>query len=114
MIEQHLVVKKGSKFELVVSVVDAVGTPIEMPGWTALMHIRDERSEDGVLLASYETGTELTVTGSQVLIDVPGDDTASYDWTDGYYDLFVIEPSGEPHCVIQGTVRVDRRITVIP
>lgn len=114
MIEQHLVIKKGSAFQLTVNVVDAAGVPIVMPSWTALMHIRDKPDEDGLLLAAYETGGELSIVGSQVTIDVSGADTSTYDWTDGFYDLFVIDLSTEAHCVMQGTVRVVRRITIIP
>jgi hypothetical protein len=109
---QDIVIKQGDTFELSIQVVDKIsGEPIDMSGWTGVMHVRDD---DGNLLIDLDLPTELVVTGSIVTINIESAETAMFTWTDGIYDLFMIDTLSKPHCVVEGRVRVDHNVTVLP
>lgn len=105
-----LVVDQGGKFEYTVQ-LQGVTLPLA-GGWTAKMVIADHRGTDGVELASYTTADYLSVVGAagQVQIDIPHAVTGAYTWDQAVYDLYAIEPAGAQHRILQGHVRLSRKV----
>jgi hypothetical protein len=110
---RDIVINKGSKFELTVAVPDW----IDPTGWTAKMQVRPEK-ESATLIDEYSStgaGAELSIVvgAKQVLVDVHGSATATYTFTNAAYDLFLYEPvTNEPHKILEGTVRLNKSVTV--
>lgn len=107
---QDIVMKQGSAFQWTIAVTDAVGVDQDLTGWSAPgMQIRTSHRA-GTLIA--DVSAYVALVSSQIQIDVPDTVTDDWDdWTDGYYDVIVTDPSGQRRCIVQGRVRVDPRVT---
>jgi hypothetical protein len=111
--QQDIVINRGSKLEMT---VDVSNWP-DQTNWTARMQMRPNKGSS-VLYDEFTTagaGHELSIVAGanpQVLVDVHGSVTATYDWFNGAYDLFLYDSTGEPHMILQGTVRVNHSVTV--
>lgn len=107
--ERNLAIKQASQFLWTVDVVNTTtGLPVDVTGWDAQMQFR---TNSGELLGDFVSPGMLTPVGTTVTVDIPGEVTAGYDWTNGVYDLFVIDLAGESHCVVEGQIRVIRTVT---
>lgn len=111
--EQNLVIDQGGRFEYTVQVT---GVTLPLAGWTARMEIGSARGSTGTEYASYDTTTPganylAVVAGAgQVQVNIPSAATDAFDWVEGFYDLYAIEPGGEDHRILQGRIRVSAKV----
>lgn len=99
-----LSIYKGSTYRHKIDVVENAVAK-DLTGYTARMEIRDAA---GALLHTCTTANaELSVdpTGA-VTIHIDGVDIYAWAFTEALYDLFVIDPTGEPYAVSWGAVIV--------
>jgi hypothetical protein len=110
--EQDIVIAQGSKFEMTVVVTEG-GVVKNITGWSARMQIRPARGSSTLYDDFSSPADSLTISGvdGQVLVDIPGSITAAYDWTNGAYDIKLTDTGGEPHRIVEGTVKVDHSVT---
>lgn len=114
LVEADLTILQGGKFEYTLQVLNN-GAVQNLTGWSGKLMIREARDESLPLLATWTSaGGQITFNAAQglVFIDVPGSLTGGYTWERGAYDLVLTDASAQPFRVMQGDVRVSRRVTV--
>lgn len=85
-------------------VVDLVGGPADVTGYTGKMMIRELRSD--ILPLATINPADITVNGGtrQVHVRIPSSETAGYDWERGVYDLYIVGPGADEWRVVEGRV----------
>lgn len=87
-------------------------TPLDVTGWTARAQVRQHADSEAIL---HEWSTENTraqlADGSLSLLV---DDSESWTWRVGVYDLHLIDPDGHHVVLDHGTVRVEPGVTRDP
>jgi len=90
------------------------GVPLDLTGWTAKMQIRSRKASDTVL-GDFSTGPGgyMTIVGAAgaILLDVPSSVTESFTFTNGVWDMYVIDPTGNRKRVVEGNVVVSATVT---
>jgi hypothetical protein len=106
---QDLVIEQAATNVLVVTVV---GGPPTLLGYTGHMQVRERKSETSTVLAEI-SNAEMTIDpdNRQVVVTIPSSLSSGYDWTEGYYDLYVIAPGGERWRLVEGKARLSRTVT---
>jgi hypothetical protein len=80
---------------------------LDLTGYTARMVIRDAPA--GAVLLSLTTengGIALGGAAGTVTIYISDEDTATLTWNNGFYELFLITPSGDANPYLHGSLRV--------
>jgi len=98
----------GSTFQFT---VDVLGGPADLSGYTAKMTIRELRN-DVVPLAEVSPGSFTVNSGTrQVTVRIPSDETGTYEWTRGVWDLLLIGPLGDDWRLVEGRVTCSQPVT---
>lgn len=103
-----LAIEQGATFRLVVPVLDDHGAGVDLTGWAARGQIRETHSSVAVL---YRLGEHISLSGSNLILEIPGDDTAVWAWSEGVYDIELVNPAGDTARLIQGRVKVSPEVT---
>jgi hypothetical protein len=120
IMEQSLGIKKGSRFRYVVTVRDKNTKAIrDLTGYTAKMQIRKSLSSAATLYQTLNspptsgTGIDMSsaATGTLVIL-IDELVTATYTWSYGFYDLAIVDASGDPEYIMQGDVLLTPNVTV--
>jgi hypothetical protein len=105
-----IIIPKGGTYRLVVNVV---GGPVDLTGYTGAMQIRKYKESDEVL-AEVDTGDIDVDSGNrQVVVTIPSIDTATYDFDSGVYDVLLQGPSDDWR-IVEGNVRISGSVTREP
>jgi hypothetical protein len=91
---------------------DSTGAPINLTGYTAMMHIRGKIDDTDTL---YELTTEngrIVLGGvlGTVDINIPATDTTNFTWSSAVFDLELISGSFVKR-FLQGSVSVSKEVT---
>lgn len=122
ILKVDLNLKQGVATDLVFTIVDTAGSPIvDTTGYTVRAQIRRTALDSvlfewnttpgvgqGTALVTYLPGPPAT---STVTLTLTGDQTAAFAFTIAKWDLFLVNPIGQPVCLVEGMVRVDPHIT---
>jgi hypothetical protein len=102
---------KGESFTITVPVLDSSNAPVTVDGWSAKAQVR--RSEDDAVLFEWSaTASNITVSGTSVLLSVVGSATALWAWSAALVSVVVYEPStAKPHVIASGTLAALPQIT---
>lgn len=104
---------QGKRFEQPV-IISENGAPKDLTGYTARMQVR-EFKDSATVLADYTTANGRLVIEpleGKVTILVPGSVSAGYAWGDAFYDLEVVDGTGEPGpAVLAGRISLVREVT---
>jgi hypothetical protein len=94
---------KGSTFDLVVPVLDAVDLPVDITGWTTKTQAR--RSEDDPLRYEWSTGAgNADVSEDGAVLHVDGLITRAWEWSNALFSVEVYEADGTPHVIAYGAI----------
>lgn len=106
-----LTIEQGATFALVVAVLNEDGTVKPLTGYNAAMQIRADPAS--VPLVTYALNSQLFINAlaGKVMVEVLAEETATYGWTRGLYDLEITSPAGVVSRLAQGRVRVSKEIT---
>lgn len=85
-------------------VVDVVGGPTDLTGYTGKMQIRELRSDILPLATVDPSGITVNATTRQVRVRIPSSDTDGYDWERGVYDVYIVGPGADEWRVVEGRV----------
>lgn len=85
-------------------VVDLVGGPTDLTGYTGKMMIRELRNDILPLATVNPSGITVNATTRQVRVRIPSSDTAGYDWERGVYDMYIVGPGADEWRVAEGRV----------
>lgn len=102
----NLVIPQGATYRFV---LDLVGGPASLVGYTGWMQIRDMK-ESLVVLAEYTTDIVVNSNTHQVVVTIPDTETELYTWHNAVYDLVIQGPQGTWR-VVEGNVRVNKSVT---
>jgi len=87
---------------------DSLGNSVDLTGWSAKCQVREEDSPTAKLLANLHAYIE----GSRVIVSWTAEDSVDWNFTKGFYDVVLINPSGRPAQIISaGTIFVDHSVT---
>lgn len=77
----------------------------DLTGCTAAFSVRDP-STSAVLesLTTENGGIELGGNDGTITLYISDEDTAAATWTQGIYQLFIIEPNGDANVYLHGTI----------
>lgn len=90
------------------------GGPIDLTGYSVRMQIRESITSPAPLYAlTSEVGGGITVDGPEgvLRILIADDETASWVWRYGLYDLEIESASGETTRLLRGEVEVSAEVT---
>lgn len=85
-------------------VVDVVGGPASLVGYTGSMKIRNLRTDLVPLAVVPPVGITVNSGTRQVTVRIPSTETSAYTWTRGVYDLLITGPSGDAWPLVEGRV----------
>lgn len=97
-----LAVHAGESVDFTIPVLDEAGVAVtSLAGWSAAAQIRAAADSPTVLAT-------LTATIDDVAVDVTATpaDTSSWSWHAAQWDLVITDPTGAPHILCAGWVRL--------
>lgn len=108
-------VQLGDTFTVVFPVLDVTDALVDVSAWSAHAQVR-HTAGDALLYEWHTTPSagQGTATVSTAGVGLVFDGTVTAVWTwrqPALFDLFVYDPTGVPHCVAAGRVRVLPSIT---
>lgn len=109
--EVNFEIDRGITFSRTITWKDSTGTVINLTGYTAVMKIREKYSNVSTLLHTVST-TIPSPTSGQIVLTISATDTASFNWSEGYYDLVLVSSGGEKTKLIKGKFLVGNSVSV--
>lgn len=107
-LDYDITIEQGARYRLAVPVFDPEGAALDVTGWSLRGQIRlSHNSPDPV----YSLTGVLSTSGSTVLLDIPGDDSVTWMWREGVYDVELIDPDAHTTRLLQGRVLVSPETT---
>jgi hypothetical protein len=92
-------------------VVDVVGGPADLTGYTGSMQIRAQRSDVAPLATVDPAGITVDSFNRQVTVRIPSSATSGYLWERGVYDLYITGPTGDAWPIVEGRVTTSLAVT---
>lgn len=112
----NITVEQNADFDLDFPAFEADGTtPIDFAGCTARMQIRDfYQMQGGVILLEASTANgRISFSGNTIQVRILGKQTAQLTMgVIGKYDLLVYFPDGRTKRILQGSVSINRGVTL--
>lgn len=105
-------IPQGTYQERIFTYKDAAGTAIDLTGLTARMQIRPYKGSDTVMLSitTESGGIVLGGTAGTIRVVIRTAQTTLIT-SDGYYDIELIDGSGEVDRVIEGAIKLNPEVT---
>lgn len=92
-------------------VVDVIGGPDDLAGYTGKLQIRELRNDIIPLVVLDPSNIVVNSGTRQVTVTIPGAESATYDWRRGVYDLLITGPLGDPWRLVEGRVTLSQAVT---
>jgi hypothetical protein len=92
-------------------VVDVLGGPASLVGYTGAMQIRELRTDADPIAELSPSNFTVNAVTRQVTVRIPGADTAAYDFRRGVYDVYITGPGGDSWRLVEGRVTVSQSVT---
>ena len=108
-----ITIEQSATYELVLTWQDDNGVPINLTGYTALMHIRAKKEDTVILITASTANTKIVIaplTGV-ITITIAAAETALITWSDAVFDLLLTSPTGFVTRLIEGKVLVSYSVT---
>jgi len=96
-VRENLVIEQGATFEFNISWMQSdETTPVDITGFTARMHIRGDIDESATLLELTTENSRIVLGGTAgtVQLLITATDTAALAFTEGVYDLELVDTGG--------------------
>ena len=86
--------------------------PVDLTGYTAIMQFRPYQLSTTLL---YDASDDITLGGvlGTITLVISSFDTENFTWWNGFYDLFLIDSSGNATPLLNGTVTVTAAVSVV-
>jgi hypothetical protein len=94
--------------------VGAAPTPVDLTGYVAAMQIRAYAAPSSPILYDAVASGDIALGGitGTITLTIDAEDTESFTWWDGVYDLLLISPAGVVTRLLSGNVEVCAGVTV--
>ncbi len=99
--QRDIEIPGGSTLEFI---VDVIGGPATLTGYTGSMQIRELRLDLDLLAEVPESCIVVNPTTRQVTVRIPSSETETYAWERGVYDLLITGPTGDAWRLVEGRV----------
>jgi hypothetical protein len=111
-----LLIECGTTFKAALKLtqkVNKVKVPIDLTGYDARMQIRPSHKSATILLSLTVSNGGITIDEPNGIIRLRIEDsvTTGLTWTQGVFDLEIIQPNGDVLRLIQGAVRTSPEVT---
>jgi len=105
-----LAINQGETWAITFPVIDGNNQPLTVTGWTARAQVR-RATDEPVLYEWSATFGNIIVSGTTVILQVAAAVSSAWTWTNGHYDLELVDPSLHVYRIAQGAVRVSQETT---
>lgn len=87
-----LTIEQGATYRKKLTWKDSAGDPIDISGYTARMHIREEKDSSNTLIELTDANGGIALGGAAGTIEmlILADVTETITWADGVYDLELV------------------------
>lgn len=110
--ELNIVIEQGATFSLPATWRDEDGTPVDLTGCTAQMHIRQSKTSPSTIHELTDvSGIALGGTAGTVVATIDAATTAGFSFSEGYYDLEIVHPDTSVTRLLRGKVELDTEVT---
>lgn len=111
--DYSITIEQGADFPFLITWTDSAGTIIDITGYSAQFMIRQNYTDVTPLvsLSSPSNGITLGGTAGTISIDIPFTTTAALPAMLGEYDLKLIDPSGKPIRLLEGSATISPAVT---
>jgi hypothetical protein len=84
-----------------------------LTGWTARMQIRENITDTAPLVSLTSAAGDISIntTDGRVTFTIDTATTEGLDFTEGVYDLELVDPSGEATRLLEGVVTLNKEVT---
>lgn len=107
-LDYDLIIEQGSDYRRAIPVLDETGAPLDITGWSVRGQIRLTYTSPTPL---HDLGPHLTIAGTAVELEITGEASAPWVWQLAFYDVELVDPSGNPTRLMQGRVVVSPEVT---
>ncbi len=106
-------IEQGASFSLPLTWKDPLGTAIDLTGYTARMHVREdvESSTAFITLTTENGGIALGGTAGTITLSMTAAATAALTQSKGVYDLELVSGGGSVTRLLEGIVHIRREVT---
>lgn len=108
-------VEQGTSWGMAFPIIDANGDAVDLAGWSARAQIRSRAGASGDPLFEWGTDDEapgrLTLADGVLTMFVTPEQSTSWSFSRGVFDVELVSPSGEVARPISGTVYVSPEVT---
>lgn len=111
--QYDFVIEQGTTFVKSFRWKDSNGDPINLTGYSALMHVRTSVTSDTVLVEFSTANNRIQITPDEGKVDLvlSSTETSAIDWKRGKYDLELVSSTGFVTRLLFGLVTVSKEIT---
>jgi hypothetical protein len=104
-----LAIEQGATFRRLLRLKDSAGAVIVLTGYTVRAQIRAKVTSPDVLWSI--TATVSNAAAGEVTLYISDEDTATFDWKSGVWDLELEQPDGDVIRLLKGKVTNDFEVT---
>ena len=111
--QYDFVIEQGTTFVKSFRWKDSNGDPINLNGYSALMHVRTSITSDNVLLELSTENKRIQVIPEEGKLDLvlSSTETSAIDWKKGRYDIELISDTGTVTRLVHGVISISKEIT---
>lgn len=110
-VHSTLVIEQGTTWTRRWRITDPTnGTPRDLTEWTARAQVRAQITDAATLFEFEDDGITCDSDGYVTLAVTPVQ-SAAWTWRDGYFDVELVDPTGQVARIAQGAVRVSPEVT---
>lgn len=106
--------EQGARFQRTLTYKDDNGNAIDLTGYSVRMDIRERKDKTSPIIHDVDAAGQITITdatGGEITIDIPDSDTAGFSFGVGWYDVEIVDGSGNVTRLVQGRINLDREVT---
>lgn len=104
-----VVIQQGDDRPLVWTLADQAGAPVDLTGYSALAQVRSRPQSATVWHEWSTTAGNAVLSESSVTLKV--NDSESWTWSQGVYDLHLTDPAGTTEVIARGSITVTPAVT---
>ena len=111
--QYDFVIEQGTTFVKSFCWKDSNGDPINLTGYSALMHVRTSVTSDTVLMEFSTANNRIQITPDEGKVDLilSSTETSAIDWKKGRYDIELISDNGTVTRLVYGVISISKEIT---
>lgn len=109
----NIVLEQGAHRTITVAVADGSAATLDFTGYDGRMQVRESYENTAVLLELTTANGKLVTGPAAALLQLefaPADTTGA-TWTEGVYDVEVVNPGGQVMRVLKGRISIDLEVT---